>query len=580
MIGERACDCGGTDSYLGGIPKPLRAFPRHRSSGAVINNIPESEHFASDAYSVLHDVCSSALIFRLVLVCASIALLNACTYLRFASIQNSYRRSHADEPHVAVAKHLLETPTVFVYGRLLTEASAEWDVPVAVVALCSHWRADEIVEVNQLGKASSYYGLNLPIGEYRLLAVADLDSDGSFGQDEVLGEATLKLSAEDPARRVRGGIDIRLGEPRSLASSALPMKVAPRPGVVPVESLFYPKGSIRALNDPLFGEEMTALGMYDPAAFIERAPMMFYALEEDLFQKIPIIFVHGIGGSTRDFSAIVERLDRSRFKPWFFFYPSGAPLGQVAGLFQKIYLSGEVVPRDDTPMVIVAHSMGGLIVREAMNLSDPSRLHVPLLITIASPFAGHRAAAKAVARAPMVLPSWRDLNPRGAFIKGLFRRPLPVAVEHHLFYDYLDDNDIHESRATDGVVSLSSQLARSAVEGAQRLHGFRSNHTAILHDPATIQEIVELVSSVRSPLPEDHLRALEQGGFDVGTDPRYTPMERYVLRFYGHYLLAFEAHRLKPAHPTHEHLLAVMRGGASAETPGETAWLKFKQQQP
>jgi pimeloyl-ACP methyl ester carboxylesterase len=507
-------------------------------------------------------------------------LLNACTYLRFASVQDSYRRSHADEPHAAVAKHLLETPTVFVYGRLLTEAGTDWNVPLAVIALCSRWRADEIVEINHLGKASSFYGLNLPVGEHRLLAVADVDSDGHYEQDEVIGEAVLRLSAEDPASRVRGGVDIQLGEPRTLALTALPTRTAPRPSAAPAESLFYPKGSLRALEDSLFGEEMTALGMYDPAAFMERAPMMFYALEDDLFHKIPIVFVHGIGGSTRDFDSMVERLDRSRFKPWFFFYPSGAPLGQVAALFQKIYLSGEVVPRDETPMIIVAHSMGGLIVREAMNLGDPERLHVPLLITIASPFGGHSAAAKAVARAPMVLPSWRDLDPRGPFTKRLFRNALPVETEHHLFYDYLDESQIRDSRATDGVISLSSQLARSAVERAHRLHGFRSNHTAILHDPAMIQEMVQLLDTVRSPLPEDHLRVLAQGGFDVGTDSSYTPMERYVLRFYGQYLLALDSQQLQPVHPALDHLLAVMKGEANAETPGETAWLKFKQQHP
>jgi uncharacterized protein YifE (UPF0438 family) len=75
-------------------------------------------------------------------------------------------------------------------------------------------------------------------------------------------------------------------------------------------------------------------------------------------------------------------------------------------------------------------------------------------------------------------------------------------------------------------------------------------------------------------------RVLAQGGFEVGTDPSYTPMERYVLRFYGQYLLALDAQELQSADPALDHLLAVMRGDARAEAPGETAWLKFRQQHP
>lgn len=56
---------------------------------------------------------------------------------------------------------------------------------------------------------------------------------------------------------------------------------------------------------------------YDPASFLENAPTMFYALEEDLEFKIPVVFFHGIGGSIRDFEPIVNQIDRERYKPWF-----------------------------------------------------------------------------------------------------------------------------------------------------------------------------------------------------------------------------------------------------------------------
>lgn len=67
---------------------------------------------------------------------------------------------------------------------------------------------------------------------------------------------------------------------------------------------------------------------------------MFYALEEDEAHKIPVVFVHGIGDSARAFEPIISQLDRDRYKPWFFYYPSGGDLDQLAGLFYNLFLSG------------------------------------------------------------------------------------------------------------------------------------------------------------------------------------------------------------------------------------------------
>ncbi len=88
---------------------------------------------------------------------------------------------------------------------------------------------------------------------------------------------------------------------------------------------------------------------------MEMAPMMFYALEEDLPYKVPIVFVHGIEGSITDFLPLLERLDRQRYKPWFFYYPSGADLDKLAQLFYRIFLSGKIIPLDEMPLVVVAH---------------------------------------------------------------------------------------------------------------------------------------------------------------------------------------------------------------------------------
>lgn len=64
--------------------------------------------------------------------------------------------------------------------------------------------------------------------------------------------------------------------------------------------------------------------------------MMFYALEEDIGYKIPVIFVHGINGSPREFAEIVKYLDRRLYRPWFFYYPSGNDLGQLSEDYSRM----------------------------------------------------------------------------------------------------------------------------------------------------------------------------------------------------------------------------------------------------
>ena len=64
-------------------------------------------------------------------------------------------------------------------------------------------------------------------------------------------------------------------------------------------------------------------------------------------------------------------------------------------MFYRIFFSGKVVQDRYMPMIIIAHSMGGLIVREALNKYGNSQKEnkLGLLVTIATPFGGHPAAA-------------------------------------------------------------------------------------------------------------------------------------------------------------------------------------------
>ena len=327
-----------------------------------------------------------------------IAGLSGCSYLQTASKQAYYAAHQIGAPQQRIYKHLLDRDTFFVFGRI-QHAPTQPDSTVAVVAISDRFRSGEVVDVNHTSRADSFYGLNLPAGDYRLLTVSDLNRDGWYDETESLGERTLSLTLAQVPEKVLGGQDIdrRTG----VAPTRSPFRIAAVKPEATVESVIYPKGTIRSLNDEIFSRPMATLGLYEPAVFMERAPMMFYALEEDLGYKVPVVFVHGIDGSPRDFAAIVARLDRARYRPWFFYYPSGQSLSQVSEMFYRLFLSGSVIPLEDMPMAIVAHSMGGLVVRDALSRCTGSKreTRVSKLVTIASPLAGHPGGPKREARA-------------------------------------------------------------------------------------------------------------------------------------------------------------------------------------
>ena len=524
-------------------------------------------------------ICRKLSITRFILIACLVPWTASCTHLKYASVQAEYARIQSAEPAQLNVKHMIERETFFVHGRCVDAAGRYDDVPKAIAAFSSRYRENERVDTMQFQVAGSQFGLNLPEGAYDLLVFADIDGNGMFETSEVVGRRAIELDDARVPQKVLGQVDVELGDPVPADWNVM---IEARHSTESAESLFYPAGTIRSLDDPLFDRSISTLGMYDPASFLERAPTMFYALEEDLGYKIPVIFVHGIAGSARDFVGLVKRLDRDRYKAWFFYYPSGGDLNQLAELFYQIFLSGKVYQSSGMPLVIVAHSMGGLIVREAINKYQdlPAENRVRLLITMASPFGGHPAAATGEKHGLIVLPSWRDLNPASPFIANLFRKPLPSFVHHELIYAFQNPGTIKLGENSDGVVPLSSQLDPRAQKQASGQFGFDNTHTGILDSDEVAARILNLMDNVENPFPESHLRVLHQGGYDVVLDAHYTPLAAYYIRTNGKYLMALSDGTLTPFLPEQDSFVELARGRRSPENQVEKDWMRFMAEHP
>ena len=254
-------------------------------------------------------------------------------------------------------------------------------------------------------------------------------------------------------------------------------------------------GEIVKLDDRRFTREMGQLGLWEPLRFIQQVGGGLYFLEHFDPKKIPVLFIHGASGTPQSWVPIIERMDRETFQPWLFSYASGLYLDDVTKFLRQamsqMYLSYKF-----KKFIIVAHSMGGLIARSAVNLAvQKGREHeIPrLLVTISTPWGGHQGAQNALDYSPIgIIPSWVDLAPESSFQKKLFEIQLPSTVDHYLFFSYKGGLNIFSDVSNDGVVTLASQLKINVQNSAKKILGFKEDHASIL----TSQDMIAALNRI------------------------------------------------------------------------------------
>ena len=208
-----------------------------------------------------------------------------------------------------------------------------------------------------------------------------------------------------------------------------------------------------------------------------------------------MLFVHGITGTPRNFTTLVERLDDKRFQAWVLSYPSGLRLSWLArGLYQFLEVAHRQYGFDE--LHLVAHSMGGLVSRGSVNLCTQNETckYLSSYTTLSTPWSGVASAQSGVKWAPTVVPVWWDLAPDSEYVSTLFETPLPRDVPYHLLFGFQQDG-IFASGSSDGVIKLTSQLREEAQRQAWTMRGYDENHVSILKSPAVIDKVTDILSA-------------------------------------------------------------------------------------
>jgi pimeloyl-ACP methyl ester carboxylesterase len=336
-------------------------------------------------------------------------------------------------------------------------------------------------------------------GRYRVMAFEDLNGDYAFQPDEPAGICPAPVAAE-PGATV-SGIVIRIETPGAVR---VPLKVEVEPnasaGAAP-ELNYYSIGQVTTLDDPRFSKANAQAGLWMPIEVIRDAGMGLYFLEPYSPDKTPLLFVHGSGATPADFRFLVDRVDRSRYQPWVYFYPTGMRLDRQSRLLYRALaiLHEQLGFRQ---LCLIAHSMGGLVSRgflsEAVRNGFP--VEVPVFVSLSAPWQGHAGAAKGVERSPAVIPAWRDMAPASPFLQELWATPLPDGTAYHLLFGYSGGFSLMIDRNNDGGVSLASQLDPRAQTAARRMFGFDEDHGGILASPAVAATVNALLRG-EAPAP-------------------------------------------------------------------------------
>lgn len=331
-----------------------------------------------------------------------------------------------------------------------------------------------------------FYFTEMP-ATYQLLAFDDRNGNFILDNDEPrhwlsnAQGAPLRVQPEPQERA-------RLSQLNLLRLAATDLQPAPALDLS-LEVLYHEQPRMQSnylqpvsFSDPRFNDKNVQLGAWQPLTFIRELGYGLYLLAPRDKHKEPIVLVHGINASPRDWQALAASIDLERYQLVLYHFPSGLPLNNSAYML-SVGIRDLQLRHAPARLHVFAHSMGGLVARRAVQLlSEDDNQRLCLFITLSTPWAGHPSAASGVRDVPLDIPVWRDMAPGSRYLQDLFATPLPTHMRQWLLVSYAGNSRLLPE-PNDGTVPLVSELRAAAQDEAERLYLLDETHTSILSSP-------------------------------------------------------------------------------------------------
>lgn len=253
-------------------------------------------------------------------------------------------------------------------------------------------------------------------------------------------------------------------------------------------------GEVVEISDVRFDEDSAEMGVWEPLGFMKTKRAGIFFLEDFDQSKTPVLLVHGINGSPRNFKKFIDKIDRNKYQVWVLNYPSGLDLKALGDALMG--LLAELNHRYSFKQLhIISHSMGGLLVRELLSVCAQGKSchYINHVVSISAPFGGIPFLGEWINNSRITVPVWKNLYSDGEFISGLFKHRIPENIESTLIFGFMNSSTL-DRESGDGVIPLRSQLAMEAQLEAQLVRGFNEDHESILLNEAMIDLILQRIS--------------------------------------------------------------------------------------
>jgi len=253
-------------------------------------------------------------------------------------------------------------------------------------------------------------------------------------------------------------------------------------------------GEVVRLDDDRLAASVGPAGLWRPAATIRKSGLGIYFLERYDPSRRPLLLVHGAAGSAQDFSHFINGVDIGQWQIWLYMYPSGLRLDAAANALARI-LEGLHRRHENSPVSIVAHSMGGLVARSSVEHLQASvrQSIVASLVTVSTPWQGHPAARYGVHHAPVVLPSWHDMLPGSEFLQTLDSAQIDLA--HLLIYGEKSRKKFYLPRRNDGTIGVPSATHEPIMNRAESVLRFELGHSEIIRSTDVRKQIMQFLDA-------------------------------------------------------------------------------------
>ncbi|MEJ2472357.1 MAG: alpha/beta hydrolase [Desulfobacterales bacterium] len=379
--------------------------------------------------------------------------------------------------------------TVLV-GQVASAVAGKGVIVVAAYSLKDGER--KIAHYTVLHEAGEYE-LMVAAGNYYVCAYWDQNSNLVYDAGEPAGQYGKPKLVAAPAGGVVLEINFGIAEKGSPIDLPRGFEISPdKPRTLHSRQA----GAVVALNDERFSAENGSKGFWEPHDFFKTIGGNIYFLEKYDPEKIPILFIHGAAGTPKGWECFINHLDRKRFQPWLFYYPTGSRLkGMSYLLFWKLY-NLQIKYKFDT-LFITAHSMGGLVARSFIMDYGRYTPYVKLFIALATPWGGDRMAEYGVKQSPAVIPSWIDMQPEGNFLQSLYREKLPPTVSFYMFTGHRGSRNPFRSN-NDGTITLASLMDLRPQAEAKMNYVFNEDHASILSSPAVLAQYNAIINAFDS----------------------------------------------------------------------------------